>query len=115
MPLRFERAFRHLEVAVGGDYDGAMKSNDQPVLPFEPEPETGSREDSDTEDGGGTLPSDRVVEDYREAAERGDAKAQFLLAQMYHYGCSGVARDLVQAFVWYAAAIVRGYPHSGGI
>ena len=89
---------------------GAMTPADQLVLEFGPEPENCSREDDDRADGAGALPSDRVAEDYRKAAESGDGKAQFLLAQMYHYGCSGVPRDHVQAFVWYTASSERGYP-----
>ena len=80
-----------------------MASDDQFVLPL----------DSDPAAPGSGLPTTSVAEDFLPAADRGDAKSQYLLAQMYHYGCSGVASDHVQALVWYTASEVRGYPDAG--
>ena len=80
-----------------------MASDNQFALPFEP----------DSDPAGSGLPTNRVAADLLPAADRGDAKSQYLLAQMYHYGCSGVASDRVQALVWYTASEVRGYPDAG--
>ena len=55
-----------------------MASDDQFVLPL----------DSDPAAPGSGLPTTSVAEDFLPAADRGDAKSQYLLAQMYHYGCS---------------------------
>ena len=82
-----------------------MASDDQLVLPLE--------SDSDPAAPGSELPTKGVAEDLLLSADRGDAKAQYLLAQVYHYGCSGVARDHVQALVWYTASEVRGYRDAG--
>ncbi len=90
-----------------------MASDNQLVLPLGPGQENGSPEENDPAAAGPGLPSVSVTEEYRKAADRGNGKAQYLLAQMYHYGCSGVARDHVQAFAWYTASEVRGYPDAG--
>lgn len=82
-----------------------MASDDQFVLPLGP--------DTDPAAPGSGLPSTSIVEDLLPAADRGDAKSQYLLGQIYHYGCSGVASDHVQALVWYTASEVRGYPDAG--
>ena len=44
---------------------------------------------------------------YRRAADQGNALAQIRLARMYAEG-PGLARDYVQAFKWFAIAMVRG-------
>jgi len=44
---------------------------------------------------------------YRRAAEQGNALAQIRLARMYAEG-PGLARDDVQAFKWFAVAMMRG-------
>src|SRR5206468_10716792 len=44
---------------------------------------------------------------YRRAADQGNALAQIRLARMYAEG-PGLARDYVQAFKWFAIAVVRG-------
>ncbi len=44
---------------------------------------------------------------YRRSAEQGNALAQIRLARLYAEGL-GLARDPVQAFKWFAIAIVRG-------
>lgn len=80
-----------------------MASDDQFVLALE----------SDSDSAGSGLPTTSVAEDFLPAADHGDAKSQYLLAQMYHYGCSGVASDHVQALVWYTASEVRGFPDAG--
>ena len=90
-----------------------MASGNQLVLPFGPGPEKGSPEDNDPTAASWGLPSGSIAEEHRKAAECGNGKDQYLLAQMYHYGCSGVARDHVQAFVWYTAAKARGYTDAG--
>ena len=43
------------------------------------------------------------AEDFREAAERGDAEAQFALGRCYEEG-RGVAQDFAEAFAWYEKA-----------
>ena len=49
-----------------------------------------------------------AVRQYRQAAERGDAAAQFDLGRSYELG-TGVSRDLAQAAQWYLKAAEQGY------
>lgn len=44
------------------------------------------------------------------AAERGDVKAQFLLASKYFNGQSGIPPDLKTAAYWFGRAAAQGYP-----
>lgn len=43
-----------------------------------------------------------------QAAEQGDAEAQFSLGRMYYTGC-GTAADKAKAFYWYAKAACQGH------
>ena len=57
------------------------------------------------------------VPDFREtlqAAERGDAQAQFNLGVMYDKG-RGVSQDDAEAFKWYRQAAERGLPKPNSI
>lgn len=49
---------------------------------------------------------------YRNAANQGDAKAQFMLGECYYYG-KGVNEDKDKAMEWYTKAADQG--HSGAI
>ena len=74
---------------------------------YGPDLEPGTQVEFDFETG----PTDPIPdESRREAAEQGDMRAQFQLAQEFRYGVSGVSRSLVQALVWYKAAEARGHP-----
>ena len=55
---------------------------------------------------------DEALANWRPAAERGDAEAQFSLAVMYYEG-KGVETDWVQAYVWFARAYANGYKLAG--
>lgn len=47
----------------------------------------------------------------KKAAEYGDAEAQFNLGKMYYKG-EGVARDYVQAEIWFTKVAEQGYAHA---
>ena len=51
-----------------------------------------------------------MVKRYRDAAEAGDARAQFRLAYLHENGLVTGARDLDAAARWYAASAEGGYP-----
>ena len=48
------------------------------------------------------------VENYRKAAEKGDAKAQYKLGVCYADG-EGVSKDLKQAVYWWKKSAEQGY------
>ena len=52
--------------------------------------------------------SKEKVEEYRKAAEQGDAEAQNKLGFMYHTG-RGVAEDAAEAVKWYRKAAEQGH------
>ena len=49
--------------------------------------------------------------DYREAAEKGDAKAQFNLGNCYFNGW-GVSKNMAEAVKWYKKAARQGIPNA---
>ncbi len=53
------------------------------------------------------LAEDQEIEQLRQAAEQGDASAQFTLGRMYAMG-EGVLEDDVQAYAWYILAAAQG-------
>jgi TPR repeat protein len=50
----------------------------------------------------------------RSLAEQGDAKAQFALGTMYHYG-QGVAQDHAEALRWWREAAEQGVIDAAGL
>jgi TPR repeat protein len=64
-------------------------------------------------DEGRGVPADGALSAawYRKAAEQGDVKGQYYLAQCYEYGV-GVALDLKAASAWYAKAAKQGHRES---
>lgn len=54
-----------------------------------------------------TTPTD-LAEDYRAAAEQGDAASQYSLAKCYEEG-RGVPQDFAEAFGWFEKAANQGY------
>ena len=85
--------------------------NKQGVLDFGPDPDDGGSPGDDL--GYPYADFTTVSGNCRQAAEQGDDKAQYQVAQSYHYGVSEVAKDLVQALVWYKASEARGNPDAG--
>lgn len=59
-------------------------------------------------DNSGDSASPSAADDYRRAAEQGDSKAQLQLAQLYRFGAARVARDRVEARIWYEASAANG-------
>ena len=57
------------------------------------------------------LAEDQEIETLRQAAEQGDASAQFTLGGMYANG-EGVLEDYVQAYAWYILAAAQGEEHA---
>lgn len=51
-----------------------------------------------------------VADNYRRLAERGDAEAQFQLAQLHRFGAAGVPESFVEARVWFQASAANGHP-----
>ena len=52
--------------------------------------------------------STEQIEEWRAAAEQGDAKSQYILGGAYYFG-EGVAQDLRKAVRWYRAAAEQGH------
>lgn len=50
-----------------------------------------------------------AVEEWRPVAQRGDAKAQYALGQIFEKGADGVAADLVEAFAWFKLAAAQDF------
>src|SRR5262249_10482268 len=48
------------------------------------------------------------MRDFRPLAEQGNARAQFYLGAMYHYGGHGVTQDDVEAAKWFRKAAEQG-------
>ncbi|WP_416140439.1 peptidoglycan-binding protein [Halomonas sp. HK25] len=53
----------------------------------------------------------QALQEFGEAARRGDADAQYMLGRLYETG-NGTAQDFVQAHQWYNLAAARGHRHS---
>ncbi len=53
------------------------------------------------------LAEDQEIKKLRQAAEQGDASAQFTLGRMYVKG-EGVLEDYVQAYAWFILAATQG-------
>lgn len=70
-----------------------LESGEQQSLPFGDDPDEAEPE------GAGLL---------QEAAEEGDSRSQYLLAQRFRYGYGGIRKNLVQARVWYESAGCNG-------
>ena len=59
---------------------------------------------------GGHLSTDhaKVVSSFPQAAQKGDAKAQYYLGTMYWYGI-GIAKDEAKAVLWFRKAAEQGH------
>lgn len=65
------------------------------------------RADADGSFGDGGSPEERYLFYTKKMAEKGKAKAQFLLADMYYSG-EGISQDFTKAFKWYRKAAEQG-------